>query len=233
MTAEEKAAWKAFQVENGFIQTKWGLMEVEDAEGFLASNEIPLTNYLDAQFYGPMSLGTPSQTFQVIFDTGSSDLWVMAENCTSIACKLHPKFDNTKSSSFKNNGTAFNIHYGSGSGQGYLGADNLNWGGVEVKDQTFALMTKLEGVAFIISKFEGILGLAYESISADHTPTPFQNAVAQGAVEKGQFQFYLTNNGVTGSTLVLGGFDPQFNVTPFTFYPLIEKTYYPLKLDKV
>jgi saccharopepsin len=195
---------------------------------------VPVSNFLNAQYFSEITIGTPPQTFKVVLDTGSSNLWVPSQQCGSIACYLHTKYDSSSSSTYKKNGTAFEIRYGSGSLSGFVSEDVMTIGDLKIKNQIFAEATEEPGLAFAFGRFDGILGLGYDTISVNKIPPPFYNMVEQGLLDEPVFAFYLgdTNNGEE-SEVIFGGIDESHYTGKLTTIPLRRKAYWEVDLDAI
>jgi len=202
-------------------------------EDLNSGHKVPLTNFMNAQYYTEITLGTPAQTFKVILDTGSSNLWVPSSKCTSIACFLHTKYESSQSTTYKANGSEFSIQYGSGSMQGFVSNDILNIGDLAIKSQDFAEATKEPGLAFAFGKFDGILGLAYDRISVNGIVPPFYNMINQKLIDEPVFAFRVGSSEADGGEATFGGIDKTAYTGDIHYVPVRRQAYWEVELQKV
>ncbi|KAH8111057.1 acid protease [Phellopilus nigrolimitatus] len=143
----------------------------------------------DSTYYGSLAIGTPPVAFNVILDTGSSDLWIADQSCTT--CGGVPAFDSSASSSFKNLTTPFSITYGSGAAQGALAQDTIQMAGFSVSKQTFAVCDQITS-GLLNDPVSGLMGLAFQKIASSGATPFWQNLVQSGSWDSPVMSFQLT-----------------------------------------
>jgi hypothetical protein len=193
----------------------------------------PVHDFQDASYTAAIMAGTPGTLEEVVFDTGSSNLWVPNVNPQGLHKHV---YDHNKSSTYTADGKEFRIEYGSGPVAGYYSKDSFSWAGLELKDFTFAEVNDLSGLgqAYAQTPMDGILGMAFSSISVGGVPAPMDALVTSGALTVPTFAFYLGggSNGVN-SELVFGGVDEKHYTGDFTYVNLNAETYWQVKLADV
>jgi hypothetical protein len=197
-----------------------------------------IKDYANAQYYGVVKIGTPPQEFQVIYDTGSSNLWVPEVGCVHCGYKfIHGgknKYDAKASDTFVEDGSEFNIQYGSGAVSGVFADDTVVLADdIAVVHQKFATIHDAAGmgIGYAFGYFDGILGLGFDSISVGGVETVFHNAMDQGQVEKAMFAFYLGDN--ADGELTFGGYDEDKFEGDLTWVSLSDATYWRIDMDGV
>ncbi|KAG1786038.1 aspartic peptidase domain-containing protein [Suillus plorans] len=165
-----------------------------------------LTNQnADSSYFGTVAIGTPPVSFNVILDTGSSDLWVADQACTT-GCSKIQLYDDLTSSTFHNLSEPFNIQYGSGAAEGTLGQDIVQMAGFSVPNQVFAAVTQVTS-GLLEPPVSGLLGLGWQSIASSKATPFWQTLASSGAWSDPVMAFQLTRfmNGSNVNTEEPGG----------------------------
>lgn len=206
-----------------------------------SSGQIGLTDYFsggqDAAYYGSIGIGSPTQTFDVIFDTGSADFFVPSANATT----SHQKFSTADSSTIEVSSAEWDITYGTGSSSGYLARDTVTIGGLAVPKTIFALA---DTTATVITNLpsDGICGLAFSTIATSGAPTVFENAISAGLISKPEFGFYLqrakdltseSSGTVGGGQLCFGCTDNTKYTGSLNWVPVSARAYWEIPSDGI
>ena len=148
---------------------------------------------------------------------------------------MHNKYNSSASSTYKKNGSEFDIRYGSGSLSGFVSQDNLKIGDLSIKRQDFAEATSEPGLAFAFGRFDGILGLGYDAISVNKIVPPFYNMLNQKLIDEPVFSFYLSDSSQDGdgSEATIGGINYNRFTGDLTTIPLRRKAYWEVELNAI
>ena len=199
--------------------------------------EIELHDEYNAEYYGPIQIGNPPQEFMVIFDTGSSNLWVPSSQCKPTpgsACANHAKYNSSASSTYVSNGKSMTIPYGSGTVQGFLSQDTVWFGDLQIPGQVFGEVTSEPGEIFSQSPFDGILGLAFKILAVDSVKPVFDSLMEEKLLPANVFSFYLSSTPGDGSSrLVLGGVDRHYVGSDFIYATVHLPSYWLIGMDDI
>jgi hypothetical protein len=212
------------------LQTKYGMHHPFSKEqgNFGYDPSAPISDYLNMQYLGPVSIGSPAQDFTVVYDTGSSNLWVEASTCSGSGCNAPQKFNTGASSTYKNTGESLSVQYGSGSIDGSEATDTVTFANLTVQSQGVGVITSATGMS---GPMDGILGLAFQSIAQDGALPVVPHLFKQGLISKEMFGVYLGND--TSGEITLGDVDQSRFTGEIQYVKLSAEEWFLFNLDSV
>ncbi|XP_019089483.1 PREDICTED: aspartic proteinase oryzasin-1-like [Camelina sativa] len=166
-------------------------------------------------YFGEIAIGTPGQRFTVLFDTGSSELWVPSGKWPGK--KPHNLYESEKSSTYKPSA----IKYGRGALTGFLSIDTVDVGGITITDQSFTEARSTPSIEdpLLDETFDGILGLGSPQLSSTKTVPVWYSMMKQGKIEKNIFSIWLgrSESSGAGGEIVFGGTNPAHYTGQHTY----------------
>ncbi|XP_047330525.1 phytepsin-like [Impatiens glandulifera] len=184
----------------GLKKKKLDPFEINREKILFSSLRNPM-EFINAQHFGVISVGTPFRDLNVIFDTSSSNL--LFPSIASFYSNPNPKYRARYSATYSKNG--------------FFSTDRVRFGDLVVRNQDFV-------EASVDSRFDGIVGLGFQDVFNKNSSVPiWQNMVNQGVVNEPIFSIWLNRNAGenTGNgAIVFGGMDSRHYIGDHTYVPV-------------
>jgi cathepsin D len=182
-------------------------------------------------WYGYMEAGDPGRPFSVQIDTGSSDIFFPSISCNT-GCDGHARYDGDISDTAVDLKKNFTLAFEDGSsvfGEQYN--DTVSMAGFTVFNQTLGAASTYSPL-FNDSNFgpDGLIGLAYPSISVFNATPFFQRLVEDGQVAEPLFSVKLSDK---GGELCLGCINRKLYKGDFTIVNVTNQSFWQTDLGGV
>ncbi|CAD5233670.1 unnamed protein product [Bursaphelenchus xylophilus] len=171
---------------------------------------IRLNNFGDVEYYGRVVVGTPLKEYRVVFDTGSTNFWIMSSKCrvetkTGKACKDKSLYNKHSSSTYTKRSGKFRQLYEIGFAYGDFAQDVVAIG--TLKSHSLLTPNVTFGLANVIDTasqddvIDGVMGLGFPK--PGEPESLINRAVAEGKLEKPLYTVWMKKVG--GEVDRLGG----------------------------
>eukprot|EP00413_Alexandrium_margalefii_P011530 CAMPEP_0204552606 /NCGR_PEP_ID=MMETSP0661-20131031/26716_1 /ASSEMBLY_ACC=CAM_ASM_000606 /TAXON_ID=109239 /ORGANISM="Alexandrium margalefi, Strain AMGDE01CS-322" /LENGTH=414 /DNA_ID=CAMNT_0051559623 /DNA_START=6 /DNA_END=1250 /DNA_ORIENTATION=+ len=198
-------------------------------------------------YFGTMAIGTPSQYFSVVFDTGSGNLLVPAEDCNSQACQAHRRYSQSRSSTAREVGCdgtlrrpsdpapkdEVTITFGTGEVWGRCLQDRVCLSGTCYRG-SFVAATYESSVPFNTFAFDGVLGLALSSMSQGPDFNLMQRMSQGRLLRNALFSVFLSDSEAERSEVSFGEVKREHMASELFWVDVTRNSgYWEVKIDDI
>jgi saccharopepsin len=167
---------------------------------------------------GNLDIGTPPQSFRVLFDSGSSDIWVRSVECTSLDCESVPYYKAHESQSFISMSQIPGsiLYYDGFHVDGYYGLESIYMDHYVLQNVTFIAASTVYGES---NEMDGTVGLNF---GPENAKNPFLESLRNQSDSAPIFSYHVglddVSGGITFGAIDIGRYNGELSwmsVGPF------------------
>ncbi|KAL4475464.1 hypothetical protein ABPG72_013288 [Tetrahymena utriculariae] len=200
-----------------------------------ASNgkNVGLQNHGNTFYTGKIQVGNRNQYYKMIFDSGSTLIFLNSVQCDSIGCVRGNQYDSEASPTFKDVDLEVKVEFGSGILTGEMGIDTFFIGDMAVQKVEFMEILEQDGAVFESGDFDGLIGLAFPQLG-DGADTLVDYMKDQNLIAKKMFSFYMSRKDDSENSFIsFGQIDQELLAGSIKYHKVESPLYWTLSAEEI
>mmetsp|Transcript_4818 Transcript_4818/g.10770 ORF Transcript_4818/g.10770 Transcript_4818/m.10770 type:complete len:419 (-) Transcript_4818:44-1300(-) len=200
-----------------------------------------------SEYYGKISIGSPPQEFEVVFDTGSGNLLLPSKQCSDEACTSHRRFDASRSTSAVDVAFAdtpdkavakggdrdvVTITFGTGEISGVFVKDDICIGSI-CTHGNFVAATQESDEPFSLVPFDGIFGLSLPQMSEGPHFNILDCMIRDRVLRANVFSVFFGASDSDESEITFGEYKPSRMAGELFWVPVSNPGYWQVEMGDI